>query len=173
MPRLALTELDGATGRFIKEGVQTFVMSPGSWRREIDHRATFFIRCRCLRDGRWANRLQQRGQHHGHATSRRRWPLQQLTPPLLDHIVRRSREERPRAMQSAGDVMRELKWLVNSNHAEVAVRSPEVQSDSLVRVATTPLGSGSRTRGDIGADACALGTLAPASCPGTTGPVQD
>ena len=38
--------------------------------------------------------------------------LQQLTPPTLDHIVRRCLAKQPEdRWQSAGDLMRELKWV--------------------------------------------------------------
>ena len=47
--------------------------------------------------------------------------LQQLTPPLVDHIVRRCLAKNVlERWQSAGDVMRELKWLVDSHHAEAS-----------------------------------------------------
>ena len=57
--------------------------------------------------------------------------LQQLTPPMLDHIVRRCLAKPPdERWQSAGDVMRELKWVAESTGVANATSSDSGDSKS-------------------------------------------
>ena len=68
--------------------------------------------------------------------------LQQLTPPMLDHIVRRCLAKQPDdRWQSAGDVMRELKWVADgtSSGALSASASAGDSRSTLGRVASRAL----------------------------------
>jgi serine/threonine-protein kinase len=59
--------------------------------------------------------------------------LQQLTPPMLDHIVRRCLAKQPdERWQSAGDVMRELKWVAESSGVASTGSGAPVDSRSTV-----------------------------------------
>jgi eukaryotic-like serine/threonine-protein kinase len=68
--------------------------------------------------------------------------LQQLTPPPLDHVVRRCLAKQPEdRWQHAGDVMRELKWVADATSSGAAGESAGAQgSRSLIgRVASRAL----------------------------------
>ena len=57
--------------------------------------------------------------------------LQQLTPPIFDHIVRRCLAKQPDdRWQSAGDVMRELQWMAETSQVSLTTSGAPVDSRS-------------------------------------------